>query len=313
MNKRNSFVGLRLWRLGFPVSEDYWRPPLRRFGQLADRVLWFVARMRSRFDRDEEGETLQDLAAHLSASMNNIIFSRVKGRLKLLDDRAIFFRVILEMGLGEFRDFDAPSGDEQRSRDEATTIKAFDMGNAETDEILGQNINFIHALPLVLNDVAVAFSMGTFAQAAEAPPEEIAQARDDATSALRIALSLYDALEWVYGPGAFGLRLCAWLARKATDDMIDGLTLGMLKLRAVPEAIHSSEKIAEMAKEAFAVLKTSKQLEWLWRHDPRYKQVLDPKRIRDAFVDHVMLKRWREEVKAAGRRPSASYCGGDAP
>src|SRR5262249_43586093 len=155
------------------------------------------------------------------------------------------------------------------SRDEATTIKAFDMDRAETDEILGQNINFINALPTVLNDVAVAFSMGTFAQAAEAPPEEIAMARDDVRNALQIGLSLYDALERVYGPGAFGLRLCAWLARKATDDMIDGLTLAMLKLRAVPEAIHSSQKIASMAKDAVAVSKASKHLEWLWRHDPR--------------------------------------------
>jgi hypothetical protein len=100
----------------------------------------------------------------------------------------------------------------------------------------------------------------------------------------------------------FGLRLCAWLARKAGDDLIDGLTLGMLKLRAVPEAIHSSEKIAGMAKDALAVWKVSKQLEWLWRHDPRYKTVLDPKRIRAAFADHVMLKRWQEEVRAAGMR-----------
>jgi hypothetical protein len=142
--------------------------------------------------------------------------------------------------------------------------------------------------------------MGTLAQAAEAPAEEIAKARDDTMNALQIGLSLYDALEWVYGPGAFGLRLCAWLARKAGDDLIDGLTLGMLKFRAVPEAIHSSEKIAGMAKDALAVWKVSKQLEWLWRHDPRYKTVLDPKRIRAAFADHVMLKSWQEEVRAAG-------------
>jgi hypothetical protein len=236
---RVAYVGLQLWRHGFPVNEGYWRPRLRRFGHMADRVLWFIDRLRARFDRDEQGETLQDRAARLSASVNNIILSRVKGRLKPLEERAIFFRVVCEMGLGEFHDFDAPGGDEIRSRDEATTVKAFDMGKAETDEILGQNINFINALPSVLNDVAVAFSMGTFAEAAEAPAEEIAKARDDATNALQIGLSLYDALEWIYGPGAFGLRLCAWLARKATDDMIDGLTLGMLQLRAVPDAIHS--------------------------------------------------------------------------
>jgi hypothetical protein len=102
---------------------------------------------------------------------------------------------------------------------------------------------------------------------------QIAQARDDATNALQIGLSLYDALEWVYGPGAFGLRLCAWVARKITDDLIDGLTLGTLKLRAVPGAIHSSEKLpvwqgrtdgletARMAVAARSALQASSQSE----------------------------------------------------
>lgn len=299
---RVAYVGLQLWRRGFWVNEDHWRPRLRKIGRATDRILWFIARLAERFERDDEGETLQDKAARQLASVNNIIVSRIKRRFKLPEEGAILFRVLAEIGSGKFEGFDAPSGNEIRPRDESITIKAFDMDKAEAHEILGQNINFVNVLPSVLNDVAIAFSMGTLAQVAEAPAEEIAKARDDAMNALQIGLSLYDALEWVYGPGAFGLRLCAWLARKAGDDLIDGLTLGVLKLRAVPAAIHSSEKIAGMAKDALAARKVSKQLEWLWRHDPRYKQVLDPKRIRAAFADHVMLKLWQQEVRAAGMR-----------
>ena len=72
---------------------------------------------------------------------------------------------------------------------------------------------------------------------------------------------LYDAHKWIYGPGAFGLRFAAWLARKAPDALIDGLILGVLRLRAVPDAILPSEKIAEMAKDALGVWKASKRLE----------------------------------------------------
>jgi hypothetical protein len=64
------------------------------------------------------------------------------------------------------------------------------------------------------------------------------------------------------------------------------------------KAIPIPGQIAEMAKEALAVWKVSKRLEWLWRHE----QILDPKRIRAAFADHIMLKLWKEEVKAAGMR-----------
>ena len=38
--KRNRvhYVGLRLWRLGFPVDEKYWHPRLRRAGWVADKA-----------------------------------------------------------------------------------------------------------------------------------------------------------------------------------------------------------------------------------------------------------------------------------
>ena len=232
---------------------------------------------------------------------NNIIVSRIKGRL-LGEDLAIFYRVLLETGLGEFERFDAPGGDETRSRDEAAAIKALDIGNSEKHEILGKKLNLIDVLPSALNNATIAFSMGNFAQAADAPAEEIAKACDDARNALQIGLCLYEAHKWIYGTEAFGLRLAAWVARKALDAVVDGLILLVMRLRKVPDAILPSGQIAEMAKEALAVWKVSKRLEWLWRHDPHYKQILDPKRIRAAFADHIMLKLWKEEVKAVGMR-----------
>jgi hypothetical protein len=87
----------------------------------------------------------------------------------------------------------------------------------------------------------------------------------------------------------------------------------MMRLRKVPDAILPSEQIAKMAKEALAVWKVSKQLEWLWRHDSRYKHVLDPKRIRAALADHIMLKLWKEEVKAAGMRLLPTPSGKEKP
>jgi hypothetical protein len=61
--KRSRHVGLWLWRLGVQVGESHWRPRLRRFGQVADWVLPFVLRLRSRVDRNEMGETFQEKAA----------------------------------------------------------------------------------------------------------------------------------------------------------------------------------------------------------------------------------------------------------
>jgi hypothetical protein len=298
---RKDFVGLRLWRLGFAVSEDNWRPQLRHFARLADRVVPFVLRLRSRVDRNEEGDTLQEKAArHLPSS---IILSRVMGRLGG-EDLAIFYRVILELGLGEFESFDAPGGDEIRSRDKTATIKALDIGNAERHEILGNKLNFINVLPSALENAAKAFKIGSFAAAAEAPAEEIAKARDDARNALQIGFCLYEALKWVYGPGAFGLRLFAWFARRAPDALINGLILSMLRLREIPNAILPSEQIAKMAKDARGVWNASQRLEWLWRNDPRFSEVLSPKRMKAAFANEIALKCWQEEIRRASMRQS---------
>ena len=253
---------------------------------------------------------MQERAARHPAS--DIILSRIKGRLGT-EELASFFRVLLEIGTGEFVNFEHRAKDETRSPGEEATIKAFDFDKAESHKILGKNFNFIDVLPSALKNAAIAISMGNFARAADAPVEEIATARDDARNTFQIALSLFEAFEWIYGPEAFGLRFAAWFARKAPDAVIDGLVLGVLRLRAVPDAILPSEQIAEMAKEALAVWKVSKRLEWLWRHDPRYKQVLNPKRIRAAFADHIMLELWKEEVKAAGMRPLPNPSGKEKP
>ncbi len=293
---RRVYVGLRLWRMGCTVSEDYWRPRLRRFSLWADWVLPFINRLASHFDRNWQGETLQERAARHPAT--NIILSRIKRRLET-EELASFYRVLIEIGTGEFMNFEYRAKDETRSPGEGATIKAFDFDKAESHKILGQKFNFIDVLPSALENTAIAFSMGHFAQAAEAPTEEIAKARDDARNSLQIGLSLYDAFEWIYGEGAFGLRFIAWLARKAPDAVIDGWLLGIMRLRAVPDAILPSEQIAEMARQTQIICKASKHLEWLWQHDPRYKQVLDPKRIRAAFVDQISLKRWQKQVRDA--------------
>ena len=39
--------------------------------------------------------------------------------------------------------------------------------------------------------------------------------RGDANDALAIGFNLHEASRWIYGDGAFGLRLAAWIARKA--------------------------------------------------------------------------------------------------
>ena len=124
------------------------------------------------------------------------------------------------------------------------------------------------------------------------------RARDDAQNSLSIALHLYDANRWIYGDGAFGLRLLAWIARKVPDVLIDTTTLLMFRLRQVPGAILPSDEIAELAQQARKVWLYSKRHEWHWRNHPSFSKILHPRRIKAAFADEIALKQWQSELNA---------------
>ena len=299
---RVDYVGLRLWRLGFPVDEKYWRPRLQKSGRQLDWCLPLLMRLIDRFDRDSQSETFHDRAAREFVKTDDIVLSRVTGRTSV-DNLPILLRVLSEVGTGEFQAFEEPrcrdeDGQVWRPADETVVIKAFDLINSESHSVLEQKLNLIELLPSGLGQVAAAMSAANFVRAADAPAEEIDRARDDARNGLAIGLYLYEASRWIYGDGAFGLRLAAWIARKAPEALLDSMTLVMFRLRQVPNAILPSDKIAEMAKQAREVCLFSKRHEWHWLNHPRFSKILDPKRIKLAFADEIALKRWQRELNA---------------
>jgi hypothetical protein len=159
-------------------------------------------------------------------------------------------------------------------------------------------LNLIELLPSGLDNVSAAISMGNFEGAAYAPVEEIARARNDAINSVAIGFYLYEATRWVYGDGAFGLRFAGWIARKAPDALVDSMMLLMFRLRQVPGALMPPEQSSALARQAFETCKVSKQYEWLWRNDPRFAEILNPKRIKSAFADEIARERWQHELKA---------------
>jgi hypothetical protein len=307
---RVDYVGVRLWRLGFPVDEKHWRPRLQQQGRMLDRAFPLLMRLVQRFDRDWQNETLYDYAAKRLEPVDGLVLSRIKGRIDSQEMPTVL-RVIGDVGTGEFDGFETSIAGKEHTSDEALTIRALDLTKAGSDSILGKQLNLIELLPSGLKNVAAAISMGNFDRVANAPAEEIARARDDAKNSVAIALYLYEANRWIYGDGAFGLRLAAWIARKAPDVLVDTTTLLMFRLREVPGAILPSDKIAEMAENARKVWLYSKRHEWHWHHHPSFSKILHPTRIKLAFADEIALKQWQRElnaiiVQATAKTPTGS-------
>ncbi len=205
----------------------------------------------------------------------------------------------------------------QKSRFFWVIIRAFDLGNAEAQAVVEKKLNLVERLPSGLVHVSTAMSMADFASIADAPAEELARARDDTNNALAIGLNLYEASRWIYGDGAFGLRLIAWIARKTPDVLVDTTTLLMFRLRQIPGAILPSDEIAELAQQARKVWLYSKRHEWHWRNHPSFSKILHPKRIKSAFADEIALKQWQGElnaiiVQATAKTPTDSNNDGQA-
>ena len=183
---RAKHVGLQLWRRGFPVDEKYWRPRLQQQGRILDRVFPLLMRLVHRFDRDWHSETLYDHVAKKLKRADDVVLSRIKGRIHPQDMPTVL-RVIGDVSTGDFDGFEASIAGEEHTSDETLTIRALDLTKAGSDSILGRQLNLIELLPSGLKNVSAAVIMGNFESAANAPVEEIVYARDDAMNGLAIA------------------------------------------------------------------------------------------------------------------------------
>ena len=151
--------------------------------------------------------------------------------------------------------------------------------------------------------MTVALRSGTLVDALESSEQEIVNARDDIRNAPRIASALYEAMQWINGPNAFGLRLGAWIAKKIDRQLISMFILGWIKLRKVSNNLLSSKDIALLADEAEKIRDQSRQIRELAQNDKRFASVFSPKRVRKAFKDKLSFGQFMKEIEVA-RKPS---------
>ena len=295
---RVDYVGLRLWRLGFPVDEKHWRPRLQQQGRMLDRVFPLLMRLvreiRSRLSKTKLSTTMR------RSDWSRSTTSSFPGSKVEFDSQEMptVLRVIGDVGTGEFDGFEASIAGEEQTSDEALTIRAFDLTKAGSDSILGKQLNLIELLPSGLKNVSAAISMGNFEHVANAPAEEIARARDDAKNSLAIALYLYEANRWIYGDGAFGLRLAAWIARKAPDVLVDTTTLLMFRLRQVPAPFCRRTRSLKWRSKLAKSGSIQRGMSGTGATIPASRKSFIPKRIKSAFADEIALKRWQSELNA---------------
>jgi hypothetical protein len=291
---RMDFVGWQLFLAGYPVAEKHWKPSLRSTAKFLDKVRPILVLLTDRYNRREE--TLADKTGAMSWS--GLILSRVERRVSV-EERPTIARVLLETAQGEFEGFEFPERDGERSYDELAMIKALDLRAAETDKILGISPKYVEALPFTLRDISQAMREGSFQKDVDGPSEALLSARCDVVNTLTIAKNLYAATEWIFGKKALGLRMMNWIALKRPVGAVEAFILLFVRLRRIPDSIHSSEDIAAMAAESELVAAQVREIQRLQREDPRFRKVFSAPRIRLALTDEAHLRLLLKEVLKA--------------
>lgn len=273
---RFEYAGAVLWAAGFEVDEKFWKPRLLA----ADRYLqWVVAVLRRFLARDSDGQTIGDGVASLDRFTGVVgkIFRRLPA-----EQFARAVNVAVEVTTADFKAFELPASERDEFTTADATKQALDLADGAGDQIHGQRLKLGEALEGVLADIAATHEeMGEF----EFSDYEIESARDDARNALKMAVCMHEALSWIYGPQAFGLRMAAFLGRTMPAAAIHAFALGVARLRRRSNQFYSNAEIADMAAQAEKVWLMSEYFKGLQSSRPELRFLIGPERLKLAFTD----------------------------
>jgi hypothetical protein len=273
---RFEYAGAVLWAAGFEVDAKYWRPQLFK----ADRNFQHVVAVLRRFTRrDSDGPTIGDSVSSLDR-MTGIV-AKIFRRLPA-EQFARAVNVAVEVISTDFETFEEPASDRDEFSTATAAQSAMDLLDGADDQIGGQRLKLAGALERVLADIAATHSeMGN----EQFSDFEIQSARDDARNALKMAVCLHEALSWIYGPQAFGLRMAAFLGRTAPTAAIHTFALGLARLRRRSNQFYSNDEIAEMATQSEKVWLMAEYFKGLQLSRPELRFLIGPERLKSAFMD----------------------------
>ncbi len=280
-------AGAVLWAAGFEVDDRYWREQLEGADRVTRRItdicLKFIRR-----DRDEM--TLGERAVARGGSTG--ILAKWARRLDE-PQLARLMNLGIEVLTGAFERFEPPASDRDEFTSEDVALIAFDFPSAEGDRIFEDPLHLAPGLGQVLSDYSGVTSKTNLQDLSDS---EIRSARDDVRNTLKMAYCLHDALAWIYGPQAFGLRTAAYIARTMSMPVIFQITLGFARLRQQSNSLLSSLEIAALADRAEAIWLTANYFRDLQTTHPEMRKLIGPKRLKRAFWDSQEYEKLLEEL-----------------
>lgn len=285
---RVDYVGWELWWRGFPADESHWRPKFVEAVKSGDRALRILKMLIVRNERRDSPDTISDRLVHSNPSGS--LYLKIKRRIEQ-GELPTVIGIILDTATSRL---DGAIAEEL----EPALGKALDIGQAQTDQILGKQLRLMNALPGVLYDIARVNERYSLSEVLGFSNVELERARDDVRGALQIIAGLYDATSWIYGPKSFGLRLAAWLANTLSPTSLAFCILIFAARRHDGHEFLSTDEIRKLANDAAQIRRQSEKLRALQK-EPRFSEVLSAKRLRRGLRNPDEQWTLLKEIEAA--------------
>jgi hypothetical protein len=244
---------------------------------------------------------------------------QIARRLKV-GETATYLRILSSVAAGK-----SPGLEEDAKRrdgsDYDVAIRALDLArsggypanakeDAEADRIFGRDLNLISALRYVLRDISNALRTHSLSDVLSFPIDQVEAARDDVRGALKIGANLYDCGNWVFGAGAFGLRMMPWLARRPASQRAAAI-LGFALLRRTKHPLLTSAQIAGLREQSAQAKRDLGRLRQLAEGNLKFARVITPKAMRRAFRSFDEFEQFKERLAAVRMEIAAKAADAD--
>lgn len=291
--RRFGWIGWQLWWHGQVVDEKFWLSPLRKWAAFFDSAIGLIEKIVYRGKRNDVSDDAFEAISKMRRfrTRDSLIRKLRKRVMPAHWDRAVLF--IIEIGTGRFRGWkDAAYHDPQElETDKKILDSVLGIARARTDYVAGvtpwlpdDGEDALIALSRNLKGVKVAEVLRS------TPTSELERNRDEIREIFEVVSSASAALEPIFGRHAFGFRVFAQIARRASPQLQGQMILLWPILKKSPWAQAKIDELRDKLPEARKMQADQAALAAKVRESPNLAKILTSSRIKKAMMD-------REEIK----------------
>ena len=279
-NRKKEFVGFELWWRGFEVDEQYWRPMLTSQSNAIAKAIRKVARLVRAAESDEK--LADEVYSEVPKSIAPQAIAGAVRNIPQADFSDAFHQLFKALAGGESLEDEWRDPSEHDGRPK-TTISLLGFSQSKSDAILDQRLRPDISLRSVFAAISSAKNIPDIDDTFFSGDKRLLlfRARDDVRIAFEIARNLHEALAWIYGPRAFGLKAARWFHDHAPAAAKAAIALAWMAAREnAPEEFLSSEAIEDLREKSADAATNSARLKTIIERDPMLSSICSPKRLK---------------------------------